>query len=165
MNKFTGNSYENVAADHRRWFCCNFANKNNLTQKCSPGTLRVFASEADIRTRNQWCSERTSHLCEKNNGGCDQLCHIITADDFEIGSGSGTGRIISAHKVQCACNDTFHLVKQPGEDLATQCAPNDAISSSKFGGSCEGPYNFQCIGDGHCIALDRTCDGKMDCLL
>ena len=124
--------------------------------------MRVFASEADIRTRNQWCSERTAHACAKNNGGCEQICHVVAADDLEIGGGGGAGGTISAHRV-CACNDTFHLVKQPGEDFATQCAPNDAASSTKTGGSCEGPYNFQCVGDGRCIALDRTCDGKMDC--
>ena len=85
----------------------------------------------------------------------------MAADDPELGGGAGG--TIAAHRVQCACNDTFHIVKQPGEDIATQCAPNDAASGTKSGGSCEGPYNFQCVGDGSCIALDRTCDGKMDC--
>ncbi|CAK5111340.1 unnamed protein product [Meloidogyne enterolobii] len=158
MNKFTGNSYENVVADHRRQTKYFYFKIKNYY---SPGTLRVFASEADIRTRNQWCSERTAHACAKNNGGCEQICHVVAADDLELGGGAGG--TISAHRVQCACNDTFHIVKQPGEDIATQCAPNDAASGTKSGGSCEGPYNFQCVADGSCIALDRTCDGKMDC--
>lgn len=51
------------------------------------------------------------------------------------------------------------MVKQPGEDLPTQCVFNDAVTKTP----CEGPYNFQCGRDGKCIALDKTCDGQPDC--
>lgn len=66
-------------------------------------------------------------------GGCDQMCHVVGDDMVNA----------PAHKVQCSCNDTYQLVKQPGEDFATQCVPNEAARTS-----CDGPYNFQCASDG-----------------
>uniref|UniRef100_A0AAF5Q0L6 EGF-like domain-containing protein n=13 Tax=Wuchereria bancrofti TaxID=6293 RepID=A0AAF5Q0L6_WUCBA len=128
MNKNSGVDYQNVVSDRR-----------------IPSTLRVIASEADTRTRNQFCSTYSSGLCKKDNGGCEQLCHVIAS----VGE-------TMASKVQCACNDSFELVTEPGKDIATQCVPRETVQT------CQAPYNFQC-GDGICIALSATCNGKHDC--
>jgi hypothetical protein len=132
MNKFTGNNYEVVVPDRRL-----------------PGTMRIFADEADTRKRIQWCNNQSADICKKDNGGCDQICHAVALEVGQV-----------ANRVQCSCNDSFQLVKQTGEDIATQCIPSDAAASRT---NCEGPYNFQCTRDGKCIALDRTCDGHADC--
>jgi hypothetical protein len=122
MNKYTGNNYEAVLADRRL-----------------PSTLRIFADEADLRKRTQWCNAQVADLCKKDNGGCEQICHVVAQ---EVGT--------LPNRVQCACNDSYQLVSQPGEDIARHCV---AIDSART--TCEGPYNFQCIRSGKCIALDR----------
>ncbi|PAV62586.1 hypothetical protein WR25_26419 isoform C [Diploscapter pachys] len=129
IDKNSGGSVEVVVADRR-----------------VPGTLRVFASEDDIRTRNQACSSITSQACKTDNGGCEQICTVVSD---EIGD--------AAQKVQCACNETYELVTEPGKDFASKCVLRD-----NAGKACMPPYNFQC-GDGTCISLDATCDSKSDC--
>ena len=129
IDKNSGGSVEVVVADRR-----------------VPGTLRVFASEDDIRTRNQACSSITSQACKTDNGGCEQICTVVSD---EVGD--------AAQKVQCACNETYELVTEPGKDFASKCVLRD-----NAGKSCMPPYNFQC-GDGTCISLDATCDSKSDC--
>lgn len=43
-----------------------------------PGTLRVFASEADMKTANQMCAAQAVNLCKEDNGGCEQvLIHLL----------------------------------------------------------------------------------------
>ncbi|VDM93363.1 unnamed protein product, partial [Onchocerca ochengi] len=128
MNKNSGIDYQNVVSDRR-----------------VPSVLRVVASESDTRTRNQFCNTYISSLCKKDNGGCEQLCHVVASESVGMTS-----------KVQCACNDSFELVTEPGKDIATQCVPREAVQT------CQPPYNFQC-GDGACIALSETCNGKEDC--
>ncbi|KAM3721677.1 Low-density lipoprotein receptor-related protein [Dirofilaria immitis] len=128
MNKNSGIDYQNIVSDRR-----------------IPSTLRVVASEADTQTRNQFCNAYVSNLCKKDNGGCEQLCHVVASDNEMMAS-----------KVQCACNDSFELVAEPGKDVATQCVPREAVQT------CQPPYNFQC-GDGTCIALSETCNGQQDC--
>ncbi|PIO68007.1 Low-density lipoprotein receptor domain class A [Teladorsagia circumcincta] len=111
LNKDSGGVIEPVVSDRR-----------------VPGTLRVFASENDVRTRNQICNAITASLCKTDNGGCDQICTVI-AD--EIG--------LAASKVQCSCNDTYEL------DTPTQCVLRTGMDST--GGvvkECLPPYNFQC---------------------
>ncbi|KAK6015564.1 Low-density lipoprotein receptor repeat class B [Ostertagia ostertagi] len=56
LNKDSGGVIEPVVSDRR-----------------VPGTLRVFASENDVRTRNQICNAITASLCKTDNGGCDQV--------------------------------------------------------------------------------------------
>ncbi|VDK47362.1 unnamed protein product [Anisakis simplex] len=131
MDKDNGDSYEVVVGNRRL-----------------PSTLRIFASESDIKTRAQFCNSQISNLCKINNGGCEQLCHLISTS---IG--------IAASKVQCACNDSFELVALPGKDIATQCVPKDNEKGFQI---CQPPYNFQC-GDGACISLSDTCNGRPDC--
>ncbi|VDD90121.1 unnamed protein product, partial [Enterobius vermicularis] len=135
MNKDTGGEYENVVPDRR-----------------VPSTLHVFASETDLQTRTQYCNSFTSNLCKKNNGGCEQLCHVVATD---VG--------LFASKVQCSCNDSYVLVEEklPGKDIPTQCVPKDASRVVKEF-NCLPPYNFQC-GDGMCISLSETCNGRQDC--
>ncbi|KAK6038788.1 Low-density lipoprotein receptor domain class A [Cooperia oncophora] len=134
LNKDSGGVIEPVVSDRR-----------------VPGTLRVFASENDVRTRNQICNAITASLCKTDNGGCDQICNVI-AD--EIG--------LAASKVQCSCNDTYELVQEPGKDTPTQCVLRTGMDSSGVVKECLPPYNFQC-GDGACVALGVTCNGKADC--
>lgn len=62
--KDSGSDYENVVSDRR-----------------IPSTLRIVASEADTRTRNQFCNAHTSSLCKKDNGGCEQV--ILSLPDLK----------------------------------------------------------------------------------
>lgn len=131
LNKDTGGVAEAVLSDRR-----------------IPGTLRVYADESEIRTRNQECSTITSNLCKTDNGGCAQICNVVSSD---IG--------LSASKVQCTCNDTYELVQQPGQDFASQCVLRADATTAQL---CLPPYNFQC-GDGKCVSLGVTCNGRQDC--
>ncbi|RCN53216.1 Low-density lipoprotein receptor domain class A [Ancylostoma caninum] len=133
LNKDSGGTIETVVGDRR-----------------IPGTLRVFASESDVRTRNQICNALTSSLCKTDNGGCDQICNVI-AD--EVG--------LAASKVQCSCNDTYELVQEPGKDFPTQCVLRSSAESG-MPKDCQPPYNFQC-SDGACVSLGVTCNGRPDC--
>uniref|UniRef100_A0A158P9R2 EGF-like domain-containing protein n=1 Tax=Angiostrongylus cantonensis TaxID=6313 RepID=A0A158P9R2_ANGCA len=133
LNKDSGGAIETVVGDRR-----------------VPGTVRVFASENDIKTRNQICNAITSSLCKIDNGGCDQICNVV-ADD--VGS--------AATRVQCSCNDTYELVQEPGKDSPTQCVLSTGMPSS-MAKDCQPPYNFQC-SDGGCVSLGVTCNGKPDC--
>ncbi|CAJ0930175.1 unnamed protein product, partial [Mesorhabditis belari] len=130
LNKDSGGDVEIVVPDRR-----------------IPGTLQVFASEDDVKTRDQICNAQTAQLCKTNNGGCDQLCSVV-AD--QVGS--------VASRVQCSCNDTYELVQEPGKDYATQCV----LRSDNPRKECLPPYNYQCA-NGACVSLGATCNGVPDC--
>ncbi|KAJ1370489.1 Exosome complex protein [Parelaphostrongylus tenuis] len=124
LNKDYGGATETVVGDRR-----------------VPGTVRVFASENDMKTRNQICNALTSSLCKTDNGGCDQICNVV-ADDVGL----------AATKVQCSCNDN---------DTPTQCVLRTGMPST-MAKDCQPPYNFQC-SDGACVSLGVTCNGRPDC--
>ncbi|GMT30081.1 hypothetical protein PFISCL1PPCAC_21378, partial [Pristionchus fissidentatus] len=126
INKDTGGEAQPVVAERR-----------------VPGTLRIFASESDQRTANQACTTASAFLCKADNGGCEQICDVVTTAELP--------------HVQCSCNDTYELVQVPGKDYATQCVLRTESTTQ-----CIAPYNFQCT-DGSCIRLGATCDGKPDC--
>lgn len=50
-----------------------------------------------------------------------KLCHVVASDGG-----------ITASKVQCACNDSFELVTEPGKDIATQCVPRENAQVVSF---------------------------------